>query len=338
MQEVSSSAELVTDQGTQLLEPKFSPDGEKILWVRYTGELISCSPGNESCFNPQADLVLYSLRDQSWATLVKNAIEANWSPDGKRISYLKQKATGQYDLEWIDVKTQTAATLVADVAFTAAYWMGNKDLIFSDMQGNLKSVNLSGKVGRAITDIPAMRRVPGPGAFAVSPKSALAAVANENDVWLVSLTGDQSKVQLVPPADYLQYSNLIHGLRWSSGGSYLAVIASDNSILVYDRKGRLQKQLVADGARITSMAWSPDEQSIAVTTDARTEGETRYAVKLLGVFDAAKKNVLASPGRKQTLDWSPLGQFIAVGQDDQQLPILAEIKPCRGKECRMTNL
>lgn len=326
VQEVSSSTELVADQGTQLLDPKFSPDGEKILWVRYTGEFIPCSSGNESCLNPRADLVLYSLRDQSWSTLSEYAIEANWSPDGKRISYLKQRAPGQYDLEWIDVKTQSAATLVKDVAFTAAYWMGNKDLIFSDTRGNLKSVNLNGKVSRSITDISAVRRVPGPGAFVVSPMGDLAAVVIQNDVWLVSLTRNQSKVKLVPPADYLQYSNLIHGLRWSSGGSYLAMIASDNSILIYDRKGRLQRQLVVEGERVTSMAWSPDEQSVALVRHTRAESGTNYAVTLLSVSDGTTKNVFVSSSRKQTIDWSPLGRVIAVGQDDQKPPILAEIK------------
>ncbi|MBI4674958.1 MAG: WD40 repeat domain-containing protein [Chloroflexi bacterium] len=326
VQEVSSSSELLANRGTQLLDPKFSPDGEKILWVRYTGEFIPCSPGNEKCFHARSDLVLYSLQDQGWSTLAKNATEANWSPNGKRVSYLAQKASGKYDLAWIDVKTQVAATLVKDVAFTAANWVGNNDLIFSDTQGNLNRVDINGKVNRSVTDILAMRRVPGPGAFTVSPDGDLAAVVKGNDVWLVSLAKNQSKVELGLPADYLQYSNLIHGLRWSSKGSYLAMIASDNSILVYDRKGHLQRQLVVEGERATFMAWSPDEQSIAVIRQARTESGTDYAVTLLGVSDAATKNVFVSSSRKQTLDWSPLGRVIAVGQDDQKPPILAEIK------------
>ncbi|MBI4674959.1 MAG: PD40 domain-containing protein [Chloroflexi bacterium] len=310
---------MLADKGNRLVAPRFSPDGQRILWERYTGSSIPCSEGNKNCAYPESELWIYSLSTREWSKLVGPATQGNWSPDGARVAYLAQSKSGRLDLAWIQLNEGVPQIAAQDVTWSQVGWTDRTHLTFLDGDASIATIRLDGKNKKTTSPIK-VQNPGGPMTLGIAGDGKTLAFVSDRQVWLVALDGRFEPRILKQSRDYLQFSNIVGGMAWSRDGRFLALATGDYYASIYDRDGSLISTIAMPGDHIDSLTWSPDGNIVACVAIRRGDNTPEFDVAIADRSAKEGKLLGLSNDEKYMMDWSPRGDYIVWGSAQQRLP------------------
>ena len=240
--------------GTQ---PKWSPDGHKILFSR---------PGS---FGP--DLYVMNADGSGQALVIKDRdqiVAYHWSPDGRRISFLVEHCRGtdckgfQLDLWVMEANGDHPVMLIASVNSDASWSPDGHKLAFTDDNSELHTIDADGSGGAVKVTDQLFQFFEEPPAW--SPDGVFIAtgalLAGEEGIFLVHPDG--TGILDVTPGP-----GFGHRPRWSPDGSKIAFTMVEwdpsfhSQIAVVNRDGSGRAVLTSYD---TSYDWSPDGTQVVL--------------------------------------------------------------------------
>ncbi len=300
----------------------WSPDGKNIIVDRFLGAK-QVSP---TLMVPVRELWVLDL-DGRGVLLAKNALAAEWSPDGNRISYLHRTQPYQYELwaaTWPGLERQQ---VVDRVGLGRPLWLENDRVVFGSPDGDIQSVNPLTRqiIGTARERVWTAYKEQGIN-FSSSPDGAWLVVRSEHQahkLMLVSLEG--GKRWLIPSDPLKGYTFVIGSMAWSPDSrrfAHVGVSGGQESIHIVDVRLGQEWDILVDvamGDVPSSLSWSPDSNMlIVVLRNSHTRKMNLYMVNVDGT---SWRNLSRDEDlyvRRPT--WSPNGEYIFYSEFSDQDP------------------
>lgn len=310
------SAQAVQIPGRNFLNPTISPNNQYLLIERKTGEALPCYEDSDDCLSPIGELWLYDFITGQWQVLVMSAIKGAWSPDGQRVAYLAQIGSGAHELQYFSLGDRLTHTVTSDALQAQPYWHDNQRLVYLGPDGYVTQINLDGSNKQQLSSIQANGQAVD---FVLSDNGASLAIVDNGDIWLINVGSSQEPILLAPTDENLRYAGIVQGIAWSSDGQYLAFASGRYYLSIYDKTGNFISNFGA-GDPPHSLAWSPDNRSIAAIGYTKTEDGTIESFIIVTDIDGTTSQTFdVSETEKYTLAWSSDGLYMIWGMSSVEL-------------------
>lgn len=234
-----------------------------------------------------------------------------WSPDGTRLATCGNDGTTQvWSATSGKVLWQTQTQPTESYTFAIAWSPDGKEVAAGGSSGSVaifdaatgsRTLTLTGQTG----DIEGI---------AWAPSSAYVAAGSQDgtaDVW-------NAKTGMLVTT-YHGHSGAVAHLAWSPDSTRIASAGEDRTVQIWQATTGAHVFTYTQGAPVWSVAWSPDGTRIASGTGGAGSYGPITTGNSLRIWDAATGRLLltlVAPGQSYALAWSPNGQYLASGGDD----------------------
>ncbi len=253
--------------------PTWSPDGESLAFVAYTGQPEQ---------NPSSTTLYTAHRDGTALVEAHTGSDFlvywSWAPDGRRLGFISETAGGNMAFRVVPPEGGAAEVVDAGAPYYWA-WAPNTNAVLAHAGGaspapnaRLSFLQLDSGVFEQVLDVdPAEFKAP---AFSPDGGQVLIAGTTESGASALLLTDALGGNQQV----LTEYEGSV-AFAWSPNGDRVAYLVSDSPALgapgrlvVADPTGRRDPVELAD-VEVYAFFWSPDSKSLAYFSEAVIEPE-----------------------------------------------------------------
>ena len=263
------------------------------------------------------------------------SINASWLPDSRRLVLSGSMAPSSRTALWLaDSRDESIAKLIdrSDALLFPAVSRDGKQLLFTELRRNtdVMEIPLDGSRPKRLLATSLNELSP-----AWSPKGGQFAYVTERngtqELWIRSSTGEWDR-RVAGAADFPGFLGLSTPAISPDGSriAYTAVIAKGLLVLYVSPSAGGTPIRISEG---TAPSWSPDGSSIAFVRWKATG----FPLATLRV-GSTQQPVEIYPGRCESVQWSPSGEWIACGRVPQPLLISPDGKTQRMLKPMNTNL
>lgn len=323
----------LTDDRAPDMFPVWSPDGKRIAFTRIQGGM-SCSTDAQDMLAviqmeriPFVDLVLGCMpkrlsalelyvmnADGSGQHKLATGLGAVWSPEGRRIAYLRLLPKGNSDIYVVGLDGRSQRVTQTPATEDLPSWSPDGRRLAFDSERFSTYHGIDHRLYLVNDDASGLRALtydqPGSTEPAWSPDGTKIAFS-DSDGTISTLRPDRSRAGEVPQAlreKKRPLSSESDGYPvWSRDGSRLAFVVLDS-----DQGSRHLALVRADGTGLHHFAfavpallqpsWSPDGRAIALTTSVAGRGR----ITIISA-DGSGRRVLAVRGDSAMPSWQPSG-------------------------------
>jgi len=298
------------------IQPKWTPDGQSILFVRSNQPRGKLEPGDVFGQYDGGDIWRKDLASGAEEKFLNNAFNPSFSPDGKSIA-VDASWAGPRRIWIVDAQGHNPQQITSDNSEAVDHLEPNwspdgKSIVFQNLERTKFSIKVVNVVTRAITALTEGRYHDLNPAWSHSGKQIYFSSDRGGglNIWRMEVSGNGAPIGA--PQQVTMGSGQDVQLAMSSTGGQLAfAILRQNADLwrlpVSSQTGSVTgnpEEVIASTREDSRGAWSPDGTQIAFNSDRN--GEMNLYVHSLA--DHSNRQVTKGPGGDFQPQWSPDGK------------------------------